>query len=80
MLRDLFVGCTSVFHCVLIYLEENMHLEITNDIHMFVLHYVFEKGINRHLELFREGWDNLPILTERNRCPNFYDLLNHYPM
>ena len=57
-----------------------MHLEISNDIHIFVLHYVFEKGINRHLELFREGWDNLPILTERNRCPNFYDLLNHYPM
>ena len=32
--RDLFVGCTSVFYCVFIFLEENMHLEISNNIHV----------------------------------------------
>ena len=47
--RDLFVGCTSVFYCVLMYLEENVHLEISNDIHIIVLYYAFEPIINRHL-------------------------------
>ena len=81
--RDLFVGCTSVFYCVFMFLEKNMHLEISNDIHMFVLQYVFERRINRHLKLFREGWNNDPISTEHNRSPNqlwLYGLLNHCPM
>ena len=34
--RDLFVGCTIVFYCMFMFLEENIHLEISNDIHMFV--------------------------------------------
>ena len=65
------------------FLEENMHLDISNDIHIFVLHYVFEPRFNRHLKLFREGWDNHLISTERNRSPNqlwLYDLLNHCPV
>ena len=32
--RDLFVSCTSVFYCVFMFLEDNMHLEISNDIHV----------------------------------------------
>ena len=81
--RDLLVGCTSVFYCVFMFLEENMHLEINTDIRMFALHYVFEPGINGHLKLFREGWDNHPISTERNSSPNqlwLYGLLNDCPM
>ena len=31
--RDLFVGCTTVFYCMFMFLEENMHLDISNDIH-----------------------------------------------
>ena len=65
------------------FLEENMHLDISNDIHIFVLHYVFEARFNRHLKLFKEGWDNHLISTERNGSPNqlwLYDLLNHCPM
>ena len=50
---------------------------------MSVLHYVLEPRINRHLKLFREGWDNHPISNERNRSPNqlwLYGLLNHCSM
>ena len=32
--HDLLVGSTSVFYCVFMFLEENMHLEISNDIHV----------------------------------------------
>ena len=65
------------------FLEENMHLEISNDIHTFVLHYVLEPRMNGHLKLFRKGWDNHPISTERNRFPNqlwLYGLLIHCSM
>ena len=46
-----------------------MHLDISTDIHIFVLHYVFEPRFNRHLKLF-EGWDDHLISTERNGSPN----------
>ena len=81
--RDLFVDCTSVFYCVFMFLEEKMHLEISNVIPMFALHYVFEPRINRHLKLFREGWCNHSISIECSRSPNqvcLYGLLNHCPV
>ena len=67
--RDVFHGCTFIFHYVFWFLEENGYLEIDNQIHMFCLHFVFLPRINRLLELFRNGHDNQPIRTASNMTP-----------
>lgn len=67
--RDVFHGCTFIFHYVFWYLEENGYLEIDNQIHMFCLHFVFLQRINRLLELFRNGHDNQLIRTASNMTP-----------
>ena len=67
--RDVFHGCILIFYYVFWYLEENGYLEIDNELHMFCLHYVFTPRINRHLDLFRNGYDNHPLRTESNMTP-----------
>ncbi len=67
--RDLFHGCTFIFYYVFWYLEENNYLDISNETHLFCLHYVFIPRINRHLNLFQEGYDNHPLRTESNMTP-----------
>lgn len=44
-------------------------LEPDNDIHLWCLHYVYQSRINRHLQLFAEGWNRKPISTARNKTP-----------
>ena len=67
---DVFSSCLAKFYCVFWYLEDNGHLDITNEVHLYVLHQVFVLRINQSLELFCEGWDNHPIRTAHNMSPN----------
>ena len=67
--RDLFSGCTSFFYHAFMHLEDQGYLDITNMMHLFSLHYVYIPRINRHLELFRRGWDCHPLSTQRNKTP-----------
>ena len=67
--RDLFHGCTFLFYHVFCYLKENGLLDISNAIQLFCLHYIFVPRINRHLELFQQGYDNHSIRTESNMTP-----------
>lgn len=67
--RDLFAGCTSFFYHTFMYLEDHGYLHITNELHLFSLHYVYIPRINRHLDLFRRGWDMHPLSTEGNKSP-----------
>ena len=81
--RDLFVGCASIFYCVIVYLEEYGYLDISNSLHLYVLQYIYVPRINRHLELFWNGWDNHPLSTERNKNPHqlwFEGQLSYYPI
>ena len=41
-----------------------------NEIHVFILHYVFRPRINRVLGTFVMGWNDHPIRTEHNWSPN----------
>ena len=67
---DVFSACLGKYYCVFWYLEDQDLLDINNSLHLFVLHLVFTKRINRSLELFCAGWDNHPIRTARNKSPN----------
>lgn len=59
--RDLFVGCLYIYYSVFVYLEQSEYLDVGNEEHMFCLHYVFLPRINRHLQQFKERWDNHPL-------------------
>ena len=67
--RDVFVGCTSVFYCFFMHLEEISLLDINSTIRMFALHYVYKPHINSRLKVFRESWDCHPLSTKGNRAP-----------
>ena len=68
--RDLFMGCLYIYYSLFHFLEESDHLDLTDEVHLFCLHYVFKPRINQHLKQFADGWDNHPIRTARNRTPN----------
>ncbi|CAC5403145.1 unnamed protein product [Mytilus coruscus] len=45
-------------------------LDITNDYHLYALHYVFLPRINERLKSFAFQYNNHPVSTEHNRSPN----------
>ncbi|KAL2078033.1 hypothetical protein ACEWY4_025718 [Coilia grayii] len=68
--RDVWMGVTNVFYHILHMLEEEGLLDLGNATHFFCLHYVFLPRLQENLNLFRDGWDNHPLRTERNLTPN----------
>lgn len=44
-------------------------LSMDNDVHKFILHYVFVPRINLVIESFVQGWNRHPLRTERNWSP-----------
>ena len=50
-------------------MEESGLLDITNPLHLFVLHYVYLPRINAAIVSFVEAWNKHPIRTERNWSP-----------
>ena len=41
-----------------------------NETHLFALHYVYLKRINKALHVFQEGWNNHGVCTENGQSPN----------
>ncbi len=50
--REVFRCTTFLFYCVFYALEDAGYLDLDNEIHMFVLHYVFLPRINFSLQAF----------------------------
>lgn len=68
--RDVYMCVSNIFYCVLHTLEEEGHLDLTNEIHLFCCHYVFIPRLQVSLDVFRDGWDNHPLSSEQNLSPN----------
>lgn len=68
--RDVFVSCLYIYYSVFQYLEESGYLDMSDNVQMFCLHYVFKPRINAHLQNFTRSWNNHPIRTAGNRTPN----------
>jgi len=68
--RDVFTACLSTYYTVFWYMEDTDILDLSNDLHMQILQFVFIPRINAHLELFRNGWDKHSLSSARNRPPN----------
>ena len=67
--RDVFCMVCYIFYYTFQAMEESGILNRDNDIHLFVLHFVFLPRINRGLERLTSAWNNHPIRTERNWSP-----------
>ncbi|CAB4012840.1 hypothetical protein AC249_AIPGENE23002 [Paramuricea clavata] len=67
--RDVFSGCTHIFHSLFHHMENEGILDIGNDLHLYALRYVFTKRINNSLKTFAEGWNHHPLSTEDNMSP-----------
>lgn len=74
--RDVWVAVTSKYHDVLHSLEEDGLLDISNDIHLFGVHYIFVPRLRADLETFTEGWNNHPLRTEGGLTPEQGHLTN----
>lgn len=68
--RDVFSGCLFLFYNLFSYMESDGLLDISNDIHMYSLRFVFEPRINYHLQEFAEGLNNHPLSSVANMSPS----------
>ena len=67
---DVYLAITQIYLTVFLVLERSGALDVSNELHLACLHYVFLPRINQHLEKFCEGWNNHPLSTEKNMSPN----------
>ena len=68
--RDVFRCVCSLFYGVFYALEEGGYLHTSNDIEMFVLHFIFAPRINLALSEFCSASNLRPVRTEHNWSPN----------
>lgn len=64
------MSVTNVFYSALHNLEDEGHLDLSNELHLFSCHYVFIPRLQASLDVFRDGWDNHPLRSEQNLSPN----------
>lgn len=67
--RDVFRCFGSVFYYTFQTLQETGLLDVTNKMHMFMLHYIYLPRINSAISAFVAAWNKHPIRTERNWSP-----------
>ena len=65
-----------IYYDAFMYLENHGLLQIDNKVNLFHLHFVFITRINQHLAAFKDGWDCLPLPTERGIWVNGLLLTN----
>ena len=66
--RDVMNVCIS-FYKDMFSTMESEGLDVNNELHLFVLQYMFLTRINQDLDVFREGWNHHPLRTANNRSP-----------
>ena len=67
--RDTTRCCLCSFYTVFNVMENEGLLDLSNDMDVFCLHYVFLPRLNRALEEFRLGWNHHGVSTEGNQSP-----------
>ena len=67
---DVYLAVTQIYLTVFLVLERSGALDVSNELHLACLHYVFLPRINQHLKKLCEGWNNHPLSTEKIMSPN----------
>ena len=67
--RDLFYQKTSTFYQLFHHLQDCGVLDITSELHLFALHYVFLPRINMALSEFVDAWCSHGLSSAKNKTP-----------
>ena len=67
--RDLFQGCIGLYYQLFTYLENIGLLDPCNEVHLFVLHFIYMPWIQRSLDHYCQAYIHHPISSYHNRTP-----------
>jgi len=67
--KDMHQSVTKLFYRLFYYLEEIRLLDLSNDIHIYSLHYVYLPRVNHALTMFANAWNKHGIRTEHALSP-----------
>ncbi|XP_028418230.1 uncharacterized protein LOC114543463 [Dendronephthya gigantea] len=67
--REVFDGVLYIYYHLFFHLEDSLVIDVSNDMHLFALHFVYVPRINSHLHIWREGYIRHHIRTAGNRTP-----------
>ncbi|XP_066914919.1 uncharacterized protein [Clytia hemisphaerica] len=67
---DVYHGATKLFQTIFLSLENTGNLNLSSEIDLFALHFVYITKINKSLKAFVNGWNHHPLSTENNKTPN----------
>lgn len=67
--RDVWMAVTSTYYEVLHSMEDDGLLDVSNTLHIFLVHFVFLPRLRRDLQTFTAGWNQHPLRTEGNMTP-----------
>uniref|UniRef100_A0A3Q2QKZ2 Integrase catalytic domain-containing protein n=1 Tax=Fundulus heteroclitus TaxID=8078 RepID=A0A3Q2QKZ2_FUNHE len=68
--RDVFGGVLDLFYTTFCNVEAEGLLNPDNEIQLYALHWAFLPQLDRHLQLFKDGWNHHWLHTERNQSPH----------
>ncbi|XP_070582194.1 uncharacterized protein [Ptychodera flava] len=68
--QDTYRNSIQHFHELFYKMESDVLLDPSNAVDIFCLHYVFVPRINQALQVFREGWNEHPLSSEKCQTPN----------
>ncbi|XP_045176804.2 uncharacterized protein LOC123537228 [Mercenaria mercenaria] len=68
--RDLFQSCTTVFNRLFHHLESTQQLDLSDNVQLWCLQYVYLPRIQKALDRFREAWNHHKMTSEKGRSPH----------
>ena len=60
---------TNVYHQLFSFLENDGIIDCTNELHLWALHYIYLRRIDRDREVFREQWNSHGLRTVGHHTP-----------
>ena len=67
--RDMFQSVIVTYYRLFYHMEQQDILDPLNEVHLFLLHYIYMPRINRSLQKFQETWNHHSLRTEHNSTP-----------
>ena len=67
--RDVFGGVVKLYYEIFYQLENLELLDPSSELDLFSLHYVFVSKINKHLNIWKDGWVNHKLSSEAQYTP-----------
>ena len=67
--RDVFGGVVKLYYDIFYQLENLELLDPSSELDLFSLHYVFVPKINKHLNIWKDGWVNHKLSSEAQYTP-----------